>query len=89
MSEQEKKRQRIYDLLNIKIKQKKKKKKKTNPEIIAVSLWPPSSPDFNPLDYIIRGILENINANSHSNIGSLKTTIEEFGCLSFMAYQPL
>ena len=37
------------------------------------------SPDLNPLDYIIWGVLENkVNATSHPNIGSLKTAIEEF-----------
>ena len=47
-------------------------------EIIEVSLWPPSSPDLNPLDYTIWGILENkTNTTSHPNIGSLKTAIEE------------
>ena len=43
MSEQEKKRRRIYDLLNV----------ETNPqeisEIIGVSLWPPSGQDHNLL----------------------------------------
>ena len=54
MSEQEKKRQRIYDLLNAKTKQEKIS------EIIGVSLWSPS-PDLNPLNYIIWDILENKN----------------------------
>ena len=45
---------------------------------MSVSLWPPSSPDRNPLDYAIRGLLENkTNATSHLNIGLLKTAIEE------------
>ena len=36
------------------------------------------SPDLNPLDYILWGILENkTNATSNPNIGSLKTAIEE------------
>ena len=35
------------------------------------------SPDHNPLDYAIQGILENkTNATSHPNISSLKTAIE-------------
>ena len=34
------------------------------------------SPNINPLDYSIRGDLENkTNATSHPNIGSLKTAI--------------
>ena len=36
------------------------------------------SPDPNPLDHVLWGVLENkINANSHPNIGSLKIIIEE------------
>ena len=47
-------------------------------KMIGVSLRPPSSPDLNPLDYTMWGILENqTNATSHPNIGSLKTAIEE------------
>ena len=35
------------------------------------------SPDLNPLEYAILGILENkTNATFYPNIGSLKTTIE-------------
>ena len=55
MSEQEKKRQRIYDLINAEWKPK------NISEITGVSLWPPSSPDFNPLDYATRDVLENKN----------------------------
>ena len=63
MSEQEKKWERIYDLLDTKTKPQKIS------EIIGVSLWLPSSPDFNPLDYAIWSILENkTNATSHPNI---------------------
>ena len=43
-----------------------------------VSLWPPSSPDLNSLDYSIWGILENkTNTTSHPNISLLKTATEE------------
>ena len=36
------------------------------------------APDLKPLDYAIWGVLENkTNATSNSNIGSLKTAIEE------------
>ena len=36
------------------------------------------SPDINPLDYAICGVLENkTNATPHPNIGSLKTAIKE------------
>ena len=51
MSEQEKKRQRIYDLLCAETKPRKKFRK--------YSLWFPSSPHFNPSDYGIFGVLEN------------------------------
>ena len=43
-----------------------------------VSLWSLSSPNLNPLDYTIWGVLENkTNTTSHPNIGSLKTATEE------------
>ena len=72
MIEQDKKQQKISDLLNTKTKPKKFS------EIIGVSLWPPSTQDHNSLDYTIWEFLENkTNATSHPNIGSLKTAIEE------------
>ena len=72
MSEQEKKWQKIYDLLNAKTKPKKNFKK------IGVSLWPPSSPDLNLLDYALCDVLGNkTKATSHSNIGLLKIAIKE------------
>ena len=41
-------------------------------------LLPPSNQDLKSLDYAMWGILENkTNATPHSNIGSLKTAIEE------------
>ena len=47
-------------------------------EIIGVSLWLPSSQDLNPFDYVIWVVLENkTTTTSHTNIGSLKTTIKE------------
>ena len=68
MSEQEKKQQRICDLLHAKTKTKKISK------IIGVSLWPLST----PLDYAVWGILENkTNATSHQNISFPKVSIEE------------
>ena len=72
MSEQEKKQQRIYDLLNTKTKPKKISK------IIGFSLWPPSNPDLNPLHYTKWSIFENkTNVTSHPNIGLFKTAIVE------------
>ena len=45
---------------------------------IRVSLWPPSIPDLNPIDYATRGILENkTNETSCPNIGLLHTDFEE------------
>ena len=71
MNEKEKKRQRIYDLLNAETKQKKSR-------IIGVSSWTESNPDFKLHDYTMRGVLKNkTNATSHPNIGSLKTAIEQ------------
>ena len=68
MSEQEKKRQRNYYLLNAKTKTKKIYK------IIGVSFGHPSSSNLNTLDYATWGVLENkTNATSHPNSGSLKT----------------
>ena len=70
MSEQEKKRKRIYHLLHGKTKLK-------NSELVGISLSPPSSPDLNPLDYAICGVLENkTNSTCHRNIDSLKTATE-------------
>ena len=60
MSGQEKKQQRIYDLLNAETK-------RNFSEIPGVSLWPTSSPDINPLNYANLDVLENkTNANSSS-----------------------
>ena len=71
MNHQEKKQQRIYDLLTPKHSQK-------NSEIIVVSLWLPSNQDLNPLNYAIRSVLENkTTATSHLNISLLKTAIEK------------
>ncbi|XP_014780575.1 uncharacterized protein LOC106876512 [Octopus bimaculoides] len=40
--------------------------------------WLPSSPDLNPLDYAIWGVLEHAtNRTLHSNVDSLKDTIKE------------
>ena len=67
MSEQEKKWQWIYDLLNAETKPPPKK----NEIIFMASIKP-------RLDYAIWGILENkTNAKPHLNIRSLKTAIEE------------
>ena len=72
MSEQIKKRQRIYHLLNVEIKPK------IFFEIIPFSLWHPSNPDLKPLDNAKCGVLDNkTNETSHPNIGLLKTAIEE------------
>lgn len=46
------------------------------PDFIPWTVWPPSSPDLNPLDYSIWGILEaRVNAKRHNSIESLKATL--------------
>lgn len=42
------------------------------------SMWPPGSPDLNPLDFFVCGYLENkSNATPHPNVDSLKAAIAE------------
>jgi hypothetical protein len=46
------------------------------PNFISSTDWPPSSPDLNPLDYSIWGILEaRVNAIRHRSIDSLKASL--------------
>jgi inhibitor of nuclear factor kappa-B kinase subunit alpha len=46
------------------------------PDFIQSSEWPPSSPDLNPLDYSIWGILKaKVNAIQHRSVDSLKKTL--------------
>ena len=46
------------------------------PKFIETSDWPPSSPDLNPLDYSIWGILESrVNSKRHASINSLKACL--------------
>lgn len=46
------------------------------PNFISSLEWPPSSPDLNPLDYSIWGILEaRVNARRHISVESLKQTL--------------
>jgi len=41
-------------------------------------MWPPSSPDLNPLDYYVWGILEReSNKHAHNTVDSLRTAILE------------
>ena len=40
--------------------------------------WPPSSPDLNPMDYYVWGVLERkTNKRAHNSIDSLRDAIEE------------
>ena len=49
---------------------------KNLPGFIPKELWPPSSPDANPLDYFVWGYLKpKVCATSHSTVDSLKTAI--------------
>ena len=51
---------------------------KVHKKTVRIAIKQDLSPDINPLDYAIWDILENkINAASHPNISSLKTTTEE------------
>jgi len=41
-------------------------------------LWPSSSPDLNPLDFAVWGVMDaRARATSHANVNSLKASIEE------------
>ena len=43
---------------------------------ISTSEWPPCSPDLNPMDYSIWGILEaRVNAKRHKSIEALRATL--------------
>ncbi|EYB95147.1 hypothetical protein Y032_0163g3483 [Ancylostoma ceylanicum] len=45
-------------------------------DFIAASEWPPSSPDLNPLDYGIWGILEaKVSTKSYSSVAALKAAL--------------
>ena len=47
-------------------------------KIVRTAIKQDLSPDFNPLDYAIWGVLENkTNETSHPNFGSLNTAIQE------------
>lgn len=47
------------------------------PNFISKDLWPPSSPDLNPLDYFVWGVLEaKVNATQHRNLDSMKAAIQ-------------
>ena len=48
------------------------------------TLWPPSSPCLNPLDYAVRGVLEDkVGATSHPSVDALKNKVkEEWAALS-------
>jgi inhibitor of nuclear factor kappa-B kinase subunit alpha len=47
------------------------------PDFISSSEWPPSSPDLNPMDYSIWGILEaKVNATKYRSLDSLKRAVQ-------------
>ncbi len=54
------------------------------PDFISTEEWPPSSPDLNPLDYSIWGILEaRVNSTRHTSLESLKAKLQrEWDALS-------
>ena len=47
------------------------------PDIISPQEWPPYSPDLNPLDYSIWGVLEaNACAKTHTSLEALKSSLQ-------------
>ena len=45
---------------------------------ITPELWPPNSPDLNPLDYYVWGVVErDTNKHPHNNIDSMKSAIKQ------------
>ena len=50
---------------------------KVHEKTMKTSIKQDLSPDFNPLDYAIWGVLENKTNTSYPNIDLLKTAIEE------------
>ena len=50
--------------------------KENVPEFWGKEVWPPSSPDCNPLDFFMWGVLEkDINRRPYKTMGELKTAI--------------
>jgi inhibitor of nuclear factor kappa-B kinase subunit alpha len=48
------------------------------PEFWEKEIWPPSSPDINPLDYFVWGVVErDTNRTPHTTLKSLKAKIKE------------
>ncbi len=48
------------------------------PEFWAKEVWPPSSPDCNPLDYFVWGVCErDVNRAPHNTLASLRSKITE------------
>jgi AraC-like DNA-binding protein len=52
--------------------------KKNVPEFWEKDVWPPSSPDCNPLDYFVWGVCErDVNRRPHNTIASVKSKIAQ------------
>ena len=52
--------------------------KENLPEVWEKEIWPPSSPDCNPLDYFVWGVCElHVNKAPHNNVTSLVAKITE------------
>lgn len=48
------------------------------PELWEKEVWPPSSPDCNPLDYYVWSMVEkDVNQHYHTSVDSLKNKIQE------------
>jgi len=56
----------------------------------APDIWPLCSPNLNPLDYVLRGVLKTrAQATSHANVESLKSTItHEWHACAFININP-
>lgn len=45
---------------------------------VAPNLWPPNSPDYNPLDYYLWGVVEKeVNKHPHNTKSSLMEAMED------------
>jgi len=79
MKRQEQIRAVIVSALRAGMKEKRKgKKEKEERRRRKKEIWPPSSPDCNPLDYYVWGVCElHVNKAPHNTVESLVAKIKE------------
>ena len=54
--------------------------RKNFPRFLDKNMWPPCTPDLNPIDFSIRGILDKTAIHkSHKTIDSLKKSLKKLG----------